>query len=80
MQACLSGQLKDLWKGDEARIADGRVPLYMVTKHTGGSDTEVRRAAVWFVFCVRACVHVRAGGRVLGWCMQGLRTQHAALV
>ncbi|KAG2447311.1 hypothetical protein HYH02_007641 [Chlamydomonas schloesseri] len=41
-QTCLSGQLKDLWEGDLARIADGRVPLYMVTKFTGGRDTTLQ--------------------------------------
>lgn len=40
-QTCLSGQLKDLWEADLARIADGRVPLYMITRFTGGSDTTV---------------------------------------
>nr|6DBS_A Chain A, Hapless 2 [Chlamydomonas reinhardtii]6DBS_B Chain B, Hapless 2 [Chlamydomonas reinhardtii]6DBS_C Chain C, Hapless 2 [Chlamydomonas reinhardtii] len=41
-QACLSGQLKDLWEADLARIADGRVPLYMITRFTGGSDTTLQ--------------------------------------
>jgi hypothetical protein len=40
-QTCLSGQLKDLWDADVARIADGRVPLHMVTRLTGGDDTTV---------------------------------------
>nr|BAO57178.1 generative cell specific-1 [Gonium pectorale]BAO57179.1 generative cell specific-1 [Gonium pectorale] len=38
-QTCLSGQLKDLWEADLQRIATGRVPQYMVTQYTGGSDT-----------------------------------------
>ncbi|KXZ55774.1 hypothetical protein GPECTOR_2g1324 [Gonium pectorale] len=38
-KTCLSGQLKDLWEADLQRIATGRVPQYMVTQYTGGSDT-----------------------------------------
>jgi hypothetical protein len=41
MQTCLQGQLKDLYNQDVLRVAQGRVPLYMLTQYTGGSDTQV---------------------------------------
>ncbi|PNH12225.1 Protein HAPLESS 2, partial [Tetrabaena socialis] len=39
---CLTKQLQDLWDADVLRIRDGRVPLYMITRFTGGSDTTLR--------------------------------------
>ncbi len=40
-QACLSGQLRDLWEGDVRRIEGGKPPQYMVTRYTYGATSTV---------------------------------------
>jgi hypothetical protein len=42
MQTCLGKQLKDLYDADKARIAGGKVPLYLVSQFTGGSGAHDR--------------------------------------
>lgn len=41
-QVCLSNQLKDILEADQARIASGRVPLYLVSQYTHGLASELK--------------------------------------
>ncbi|KAF8065442.1 HAP2 [Scenedesmus sp. PABB004] len=43
-QVCLGGQLKDLLAADVARVAAGRVPLYLVSQFTHGLAAGLRAA------------------------------------
>lgn len=44
-QVCLTNQLKDILAADQARIAAGRVPLYLVSQYTFGMDSQLRTFA-----------------------------------
>eukprot|EP00775_Hariotina_reticulata_P002496 gene2496-2799_t len=41
-QVCLSNQLRDVLEADQARVAAGKVPLYLVTQYTNGLDSQLR--------------------------------------
>ncbi len=41
-QACLSNQLSDLLAADQARVRQGKVPLYMVTQFTDGDASTLK--------------------------------------
>ena len=46
-QTCLSDQLQDLQAADMARVQAGKVPLYMVTRYTYGSESMVSGVRQW---------------------------------
>lgn len=42
IQVCLSNQLKDILTADQARIAQGKVPLYLVSQYTYGLSSQLK--------------------------------------
>jgi hypothetical protein len=47
-QTCLRNQIKDFELSDKARIAAGKVPLYLLSQYTHGSEATVGvRVYVW---------------------------------
>eukprot|EP00879_Flechtneria_rotunda_P030746 GHRR01033419.1.p1 GENE.GHRR01033419.1~~GHRR01033419.1.p1 ORF type:complete len:158 (+),score=40.91 GHRR01033419.1:1102-1575(+) len=41
-QVCLFNQLRDILQADQARIAAGRVPLYLVSQYTYGLESQLK--------------------------------------